>query len=71
MSLFHVIKYPVSCPPTQEQLDNLPTPVRTVYTVDVHHNKQPNGRYKYSNKQLHKRLVEYLLIYEDSMLPEE
>ncbi len=65
MSLFHVIKYPLSCPPTEEQLAALPFELRYKYSVDIHSNKQEDGTYLWDSVDLHKRLISYVLAYEE------
>jgi len=67
MTLFHVIKYPVSCPPTGEQLAELPFEIRYKYQVDIHSNKQEDASYKWSNEDLHKRLISYILDYQEEL----
>ncbi len=69
MSLFHVIKYPINCPPTKEQLAELPFEIRYKYQIDIHENKQEDASYLWDNEQLHKRLIGYLLVYEEPLVP--
>ena len=71
MSLFHVIKYPLSCPPTQKQYRELPFAIRYKYSADMHNNKQEDGTYKWDSVDLHKRLISYVLAYEEEENIEE
>lgn len=68
MTIFHVIKYPVSTPPTWEEIGNLPEDVYTTFTretlarKDCHITKE---HFRKMDKVIASYLRELLLRYED------